>query len=84
MSAVANQALVDQFIDALWLEDGLARNTLDAYRRDLQLFCHWLQARELAAVVEADLHAYFAHRHAATTNSTRYTIFSRCLRIFFL
>ncbi len=80
MSAVANQALVDQFIDALWLEDGLARNTLDAYRRDLQLFCHWLQARELAAVVEADLHAYFADRHAATRATTanrRLTVFKR-------
>ena len=80
MSSAANQALVDQFIDALWLEDGLARNTLDAYRRDLQLFCHWLQGRELAAVVEGDLHAYFAHRHAATRATTanrRLTVFKR-------
>jgi integrase/recombinase XerD len=80
VSTAGNQALVDQFIDALWLEDGLARNTLDAYRRDLELFCHWLQARELAAVVEADLHAYFAHRHAATRATTanrRLTVFKR-------
>ena len=27
--------LVDRFLDALWLEDGLARNTLAAYRQDL-------------------------------------------------
>lgn len=80
MNNEANQALVDQFIDALWLEDGLARNTLDAYRRDLQLFCHWLQGRVLVAVVEADLHAYFAHRHAstrATTANRRLTVFKR-------
>lgn len=78
MSAATNQQLVDQFIDALWLEDGLARNTLDAYRRDLQLFCHWLEGRELAQVTEPDLHAYFAHRHA----QTRATTANRCLTVF--
>ena len=31
----ASQALIDRFVDALWLEDGLAPNTLAAYRRDL-------------------------------------------------
>jgi integrase/recombinase XerD len=31
----ADQALIDRFIDALWLEDGLAANSLAAYRRDL-------------------------------------------------
>ena len=35
-------ALVDTFCDALWLEDGLAKNTLEAYRRDLKLFANWL------------------------------------------
>jgi integrase/recombinase XerD len=29
---------IDQFIDAIWLQDGLSRNTLEAYRRDLRLF----------------------------------------------
>ena len=32
------QAQIDQFCDGLWLEDGLAKNSLDAYRRDLRLF----------------------------------------------
>ena len=36
---------IQRFCDALWLEDGLARNTLDAYRRDLTLYAHWLAAR---------------------------------------
>lgn len=57
---------IDAFIDALWLEDGLARNTLEAYRRDLTLFADWLAARggALDACTEADLLAYFAARHA--------------------
>ena len=33
-----NQVLVDEFCDTVWLEDGLSRNTLDAYRRDMHLF----------------------------------------------
>jgi integrase/recombinase XerD len=59
-------ALLDQFCDHLWLEDGLARNTLDAYRRDLSLFGDWLAARggALERAAETDVLAYFAHRHA--------------------
>ncbi|MDB5904655.1 MAG: xerD, partial [Betaproteobacteria bacterium] len=34
---------LDEFCDALWLEDGLSRNTLDSYRGDLNLFGAWLQ-----------------------------------------
>ena len=41
------QALVDEFCDSLWLEDGLSKNTLDAYKRDLLLFADWLPAGEL-------------------------------------
>ena len=33
---------VDYFADSLWLEDGLSKNTLDSYRRDLHLFSVWL------------------------------------------
>ncbi|MFZ1498863.1 MAG: site-specific integrase, partial [Giesbergeria sp.] len=32
----ASQSAIDQFADALWLEDGLSRNTLSAYRSDLR------------------------------------------------
>ena len=40
---------VDAFIDALWLEEGLSRNTLEAYRRDLnQLLAHRQRASLLA------------------------------------
>lgn len=64
--------LVDRFIDALWLEDGLARNTLAAYRRDLEALGRFLAAREVALVAagEADLAAYVASQHAVTRAST--------------
>jgi integrase/recombinase XerD len=57
--------LIQAFCDAIWLEDGLAPNTLAAYRRDLVAFAQWLQPRErtLAAATEADLLGYIAARH---------------------
>jgi site-specific recombinase XerD len=35
-------ALIEQFLDALWLEKNLAENTLSAYRRDLTMLVEWL------------------------------------------
>jgi integrase/recombinase XerD len=82
---VASQPSVDAFIDALWLEEGLSTNTLSAYRRDLTLFAQWLatQSRPLEQTTEADLQAYFSHRHAqtkATTANRRLTVFKRFFR----
>jgi integrase/recombinase XerD len=80
-----SDATIDCFIDALWLEEGLARNTLAAYRRDLALYAGWLGERDLtlAASGETDLNAYFAARHAqskATTANRRLTVFKRYFR----
>lgn len=68
-SALTSQAMIDEFCDTLWLEDGLAKNSLDAYRRDLKLFAAWLQAdrgKDLLDAQPDDLSAYFAARHAQT------------------
>lgn len=60
--------LIDEFIDALWLNDGLARNTLAGYRSDLQLFTTWLAARavSLNCARGEDINAYLAARHVHT------------------
>jgi integrase/recombinase XerD len=60
--AESDQALIDEFCDAIWLEDGLARNTIDAYRRDLSLFARWLAGRGagLATAGGGELTDYFA------------------------
>ena len=71
--APASAAAIDRFVDAVWLEDGLAALTLAAYRRDLTLFAAWLHAasgRTLDATRESDLLAYAAARHAATRATT--------------
>jgi integrase/recombinase XerD len=78
-------ACVDDFVDAIWLEEGLAKNTLDAYRRDLTLYAGWLAAkgRGIESTTENDLHAYFAARHRETRPTTanrRLTVFKRFFR----
>jgi integrase/recombinase XerD len=75
-------AEIDRFIDALWIEDGLAPLTLAAYRRDLGLYAAWL-GRPPATSSEADLLGYMAERHAATKATTanrRLTVFRRYFR----
>jgi integrase/recombinase XerD len=64
--------LLDRFIDALWLEEGLAANSLAAYRRDLQALQRFLyeSSRPLLQATEADLNRYFAAEHAGTRAST--------------
>ncbi|MGH8831297.1 MAG: site-specific tyrosine recombinase XerD [Polaromonas sp.] len=84
----ASQSSIDGFIDALWLEDGLSRNTLAAYRRDLALYATWLGARsqggrKLDDTLESDLNRYFSVRHAATKATSanrRLTVFKRYFR----
>jgi integrase/recombinase XerD len=77
--------LIDNFVDALWLEEGLSKNTLAAYRRDLEGYDRWLRSRgvALATCGEPDLSGYFAHRHAqtrATSANRRLAVFRRFFR----
>jgi integrase/recombinase XerD len=83
MSASAGS--IDAFIDALWLEEGLSKNTLSAYRRDLSLYGQWLAAKGQAidSSGEADISGYFAARHAeskSTTANRRLTVLRRYFR----
>ena len=76
---------IDTFIDALWLEDGLAANSLAAYRRDLIALSQWLSERSqtLLQAHELDLHDYFAVRHSqtkATSANRRLTVLKRFYR----
>jgi len=84
----ASQLSIDAFIDAVWLEDGLSKNTLEAYRRDLSLYARWLGAqsqgdRPLDGTLEIDLAAYFSAMHEAskaTSANRRLTVFKRYFR----
>jgi integrase/recombinase XerD len=82
----ASQDTIDFFVESLWLEDGLAANTLAAYRQDLTLYANWLFLKHrlaLYASQESHLQDFFAERHdqsKATSANRRLTVFKRFFR----
>lgn len=72
-----DQAEIDAFCDALWLEDGLSKATLSAYRSDLGAFSLWLRAQQqttLPKASEAALLGFISHlsRITKSTSQARY------------
>ncbi|GAB4514352.1 MAG: site-specific tyrosine recombinase XerD [Sulfuricaulis sp.] len=61
MSA-GNKDLIERFCDALWLQEGLSANTLEAYRRDLEGLDRWISQRgtALMSASRADLLEYLS------------------------
>ena len=54
--------LIDSFIDSIWLERGLSKNTLSAYRQDLSQFDSWLKTRRLEEVKKKQVLDYLVFR----------------------
>lgn len=91
LSASQEQALqrsnghIDTFLDAMWLEDGLAKNTLASYRADLGALALWLAGQDLQLLATQGHHlsAYSAARHSLSKPSTanrRLSVFKRFFR----
>jgi integrase/recombinase XerD len=61
-SARLDNVQLDTFIDHLWLEDGLSKNTLESYRADLSQFDTWLVKSNTALLTanQADIQQYLA------------------------
>ncbi|MGH8677868.1 MAG: site-specific tyrosine recombinase XerD [Burkholderiales bacterium] len=73
MAADKNVGLIDEFCDALWLEDGLSKNTLEAYRRDLSQFARWLEAQHRKRLLDgnvADIQSYLGHQFRKKTRAS--------------
>jgi integrase/recombinase XerD len=64
-------AVLDAFCDALWLEDGLSKNTIGSYRADLLQLCSFLKGKDPTQVAEADLFAFLASRKGKATSAAR-------------
>lgn len=58
---MTNAELIDLFLDAVWLEQGLSENTLSAYRSDLRIFSDWLNGESLLTVDYAKITGFLAH-----------------------
>ena len=57
--------LIDQFLDAVWVEQGLSKNTLSAYSSDLRIFAKWLSDKSMLDVDKGDLSRFLAARYTA-------------------
>ncbi|MEZ9903317.1 site-specific tyrosine recombinase XerD [Vibrio breoganii] len=44
--SLLNQNLIEQFLDAIWMEKGLSENTLASYRLDLSKLSQWLEQNQ--------------------------------------
>lgn len=64
----ASLSAIDDFIETLFLEDGLSANTLQAYRRDVMACAHWMAGADAACSLlraqELDLQGFIQVRHA--------------------
>ena len=63
--------LLDAFCDALWLEDGLARNSIAAYRADLEQLATFLDKKSILNADEANLFAFLASRKGRASSAAR-------------
>jgi integrase/recombinase XerD len=86
-SAILRQSTdsITLFLDALWLEDGLSKNTLEAYRSDLEIFAQWLDMthqRNLLQTSAVEITQFMAIRRAdkATSANRRLTVLKRFFR----
>ncbi|MET3108666.1 integrase/recombinase XerD [Oxalobacteraceae bacterium GrIS 2.11] len=76
------QSDIDDFCDTLWLEDGLSKNTLEAYRRDLTLFAKWLTSNAHQSLLDTNTEVIQQYMHylrssKATSANRRLTVFKR-------
>ena len=86
-SIILRQSLeeVGAFVDNLWLQDGLAKNTLGAYRSDLEIFSIWLSttyAKHILQSTIVEITAFMAWRKGdkATSLNRRLTVLKRFFR----
>lgn len=85
LPADSDQRDIDRYLDAVWLEKGLSRNTLASYRRDLSLFACWLND-EGSCLLRADralLRRHLDWRLQARLKSSSTARLLSCLRGFY-
>ena len=81
----ADQALIDAFLDALWLEKGLSENTLKSYRHDLEKLGGWVsgQGTTLLTLRRADMNTYLSYRMQRGLKARSTARCLSCVRAFY-
>jgi integrase/recombinase XerD len=74
--------IVDQFINSLWLEDGLSKNTLDSYRYDLKQLVIWYSNRDITHISKSEIQEYLAYRFPLSKSRSIARLLA-CLRRFY-
>lgn len=67
-----DKAIIDTFLDTLWMERGLSNNTLSAYRSDLYQYAAWSQSCRLQ-LLNAQSNNILDYLAKSNTQSTRTT-----------
>lgn len=80
---MTDKTLIERHLESLWLERGLARNTLSAYRRDLNGFAEWLAPAGLAAATVEDLFRFLGQRQDQGYSARSTARLLSCLRGFY-
>jgi integrase/recombinase XerD len=59
-----SERAIDRFLDGAWMERGLSKNTLSAYRTDLMAMARWTAARgrPITEALRSDVLAFIAER----------------------
>jgi len=82
----ADQGLIERFVDALWLEQGLSERTRASYQSDLQLFARWLRSasdRRLTEIRRGDILQYLSAGMQGGVKSSTAARRLSCLRRFY-
>lgn len=84
LSPIAERA-IDAYLDALWLEKGLSKRSLEAYRQDLEQWFHWGEKEgvEPQRAGVADIQRYLQVRLQEGAHARSIARMLSCLRGFF-
>lgn len=80
-----DESVINLYLDAVWMEKGLSKNSLESYRTDLALFAGWLQGqgRCLLNVDREILQVYLAYRLERKFHPRSSSRFLSCIRGFY-
>ena len=75
--------LINKFIDYYWLTTGASKNTLSAYRSDLNIFNEWLEDKDITLVNSEYIQNYFKARQKNGLGASTQARILTCLRLFY-